>query len=103
MKHIKKMYFDVPHVFELSNFRSKKEALVGGRWFWMDADSYDYGRAQRRYWCRYLLRKGIPFVYATARHEEKQAIGKWWAIVCVILKKSGVRSQKRNRKTGTEY
>lgn len=38
MKHIKKMYFDVPHVFELSDFRSKQEALVGGVGFgWMPA------------------------------------------------------------------
>ena len=36
MKHIRKMYFEVPHVFELSDFRSKKEALVGGVGFgWM--------------------------------------------------------------------
>ena len=36
MKHIRKMYFDVPHVFELSDFRSKREALVGGVGFgWM--------------------------------------------------------------------
>ena len=32
------MYFDVPHVFELSDFRSKQEALVGGVGFgWMPA------------------------------------------------------------------